>query len=43
MFGSKVLQSVPEVPAAPQEHRFRFVWANWRQNHAFVTVRPFIY
>ena len=33
VFGGKISQTIVETPP---EHRF--VWAHWRQNHAFVAV-----
>ena len=33
VFGAKISQTIIETPL---EHRF--VWAHWRQNHAFVAV-----
>ena len=36
VFGAKISQTIVETPP---EHRF--VWAHWRQNHAFVAVSTF--
>ena len=36
VFGTKISQTIMETPP-----EYRFVWAHWRQNHAFVTVSTF--
>ena len=35
VFGAKISQTNIETPPEPE---YRFVWAHWRHNHAFVAV-----